>query len=441
MQVSLTKQWGEGMMSIKKIEVRKMLLEFSCSNHKSIKEEVKFSMIAGKDKTYEEYLKDFGNHRVLRSAVIYGANGSGKSNFLRAFSFMQELVTKSIYYQPGEKVWQVPHKLSTEETPSEYHIQFVKNDIRYAYGFSIKQNEVEEEYLYSFPKGKQVIIFERTKMSVQYGDKYKTTFNTVNKILKEILKENRLFLSCAASYSSIKEVEEVFLFFRNDIVVYNSTENNWEKYSAKLMQEDKQIRNLFLTILQALGADVKDIKVRLEELPLSGLPISLYSLEEQMLMQKKYIIDAKMVYDQFEVDLEDESDGIQRLFEMICPIIDILKNGKILLCDEIESSLHETIIFQLVQFFQSYEIEKFAQLIFSTHNTSLLNMDLFRRDQIWFTQLNEERATDLYSLVEVKNVRKFENLEKGYVSGKYGGIPILNKDFFKLLKDNTEDKG
>ena len=122
---------------------------------------------------------------------------------------------------------------------------------------------------------------------------------------------------------------------------------------------------------------------------------------------------------------------------MICPIIDILNQGKILICDELEASLHESVIFQIVQLFQHYQKDKFAQLIFSTHDTSLLDTDLVRRDQVWFTQLNtKERATDLYSLVEIKNVRKSENLEKEYVSGEYGAIPMLNKKFFHELEEN-----
>lgn len=122
-------------------EVSKMLLEFKCSNHRSIKEEVTFSMIAGSDNTSEERLKIFGNFKVLRSAIIYGANGSGKSNFINALSFVRELVSNSINYQPGQEVFQTPHKLSTEETPSEYKIQFVRKDVRYAYGFSVKKGK------------------------------------------------------------------------------------------------------------------------------------------------------------------------------------------------------------------------------------------------------------------------------------------------------------
>ena len=154
-------------------EVTKMLLEFKCSNHRSIKEKVSFSMIAGSDNTSEELLKKFGNFRILRSAIIYGANGSGKSNFINALAFMCELVNSSINYQPGQEVFQACHKLSTMETPSEYSIQFVRNDIRYAYGFSVKKNVISDEYLYYFPKGRQVKIFERKEMELKPGDRYK----------------------------------------------------------------------------------------------------------------------------------------------------------------------------------------------------------------------------------------------------------------------------
>ena len=137
-----------------------------------------------------------------------------------------------------------------------------------------------------------------------------------------------------------------------------------------------------------------------------------------------------MVYDQFETDLmAEESAGIKKLFEVICPIIDIINNGKILVCDGIETSLHESIVYQIVKLFNEARKDLFAQLIFSTHDTSLLDTILFRRDQIWFAQLDAQRATDLYSLAEIKNVRKTENLEKGYISGKYGAIPVINTNF------------
>lgn len=412
-----------------------MLLEFKCSNHRSIKEKVTFSMIAGSDHTSEEFLKEFGNLRILRSAIIYGANGSGKSNFINALLFVRDLVSNSIHHQPGEEIFQSPHKLCPQDAPSEYEMQFVKNDIRYAYGFSVKQNQVQDEYLYYFPKGRQVKIFERNKMEIRPGDRYKGVFD----VSLETLKENRLFLSCAANYSKVEEIEDAFLFFHHDMVVYNPEVNNWTEYSINLMQNDAEVKNVFVEILQALGTGAKDVKVKLEKVKMSDLQRELKipdALKTLLGAREANKIEAKIVYDKFEVDLmAEESAGVKRLFQIICPMIDILNHGKILICDELESSLHEAVVFQIVQMFQHFRKDPFAQLIFSTHDTSLLDSDLFRRDQVWFTQLNAERATDLYSLVEIKNVRKNENLEKGYVSGKYGAIPMRNENFFRELGD------
>ncbi|MCI8799863.1 MAG: ATP-binding protein [Lachnospiraceae bacterium] len=417
-----------------------MLLEFRCSNHRSIKEEVRFSMIAGSDTTSEGLLKEFGNFRVLRSAVIYGANGSGKSNFINALAFVCSLVSNSIHYQPGQDIPQASHKLSSDEEPGEYYIQFEKNDIRYAYGFSIKKKMIQDEYLYYFPKGRQVKIFERRGMEVKPGDRYRTALD----VSLGILKENRLFLSCAANYSNVKEIEEAFMFFSRDMVVYNPEINNWTEYSVELMQKSHGLRKVFVDILQALGTGIKDVKVKLEKMKLADLPQERQIpdvIKSLLGAQEGVGIEAKVIYDQFEVDLTEESAGIKRLFQMVCPIIDILHHGRILICDELESSLHESVIYQIIQLFQNYEKDKFAQLIFSTHDTGLLDTDLFRRDQIWFTQLNSERATDLYSLVEIRNVRKTENLGKGYMSGKYGAIPMLNQSFFQTLEESGEVVG
>lgn len=417
-----------------------MLLEFRCSNFKSIKEEIRFSMIAGKDDTSEELLKVYNNFRVLRSAVIYGANGSGKSNFINALLFMCNLVQTSISYQPGQKIPQAAHKLSEKEKPSTFDIQFIRKNVRYAYGFSIEGGVITEEYLYYFPNGRQVKIFERDRMNIQPGNRYKSSFDVS---IKDVLKENRLFLSCAANYSNVRELEEAFLFFTTDIVIYNPSMNNWTEYSIRLMQDNPSIKEEFLQMLNALDTGIQDVKLKVEKVKFTDLKRDLQLPDNLMGLipeQEGNRIEAKVVYDQFEIDLlSEESSGIKRLFEIICPMIDILNTGKVLICDELEASLHEAVIYKIVQLFQNYKKDIFAQLIFSTHDTSLLNRELFRRDQVWFTQLNKDRATDLYSLVEIKDVRKSENLAKGYVSGKYGAIPMLNHVFFqKAGKDGEE---
>jgi AAA15 family ATPase/GTPase len=141
-------------------------------------------------------------------------------------------------------------------------------------------------------------------------------------------------------------------------------------------------------------------------------------------------------YEKFIIDLSYESNGIKKLFEILCPIIDILLKGKILVWDEIETSLHPNIVLQIIELFKYTRRKEFAQLIFSTHNTFLLDLNLFRRDQIWFTELKpSDRSTDLYSLSALKNVRKDENIRKGYISGKYGAIPMLNNNLANVLDE------
>jgi len=434
MQIQLTKQLYGGII-MSDWEMYAMLLQFSCSNFKSIKEKITFSFLASKDDTYEDELKTFLNHKVLRSAVVYGPNGSGKSNFLNSIGFMKGLIINSINNQPGDLIPQFGHKLNTEDIPTTFNIQFVKNDIRYAYGFSIKNKLVDEEYLYYFPKGRQVKIFERKNNDVKPGDKYKASFE----LSLDVLKENRLFLSCAANYTNIPEIEQAFLFFKEDIVIYNSEMNNWIEYSMKSIQENEGNKKIFLNILNSLGTGIKDINSKFEKtnVKVTDLPQDMPEVLKSIFVGEANRLNVEVIYDNFTTDLmTEESTGVQKLFEVICPIIDIINNGKILICDEIETSLHESIVWEIVSLFKKARMDKFAQILFTTHDTSLLDSKLFRRDQIWFTELDSNRATDLYSLAEIKNVRKTENLRNGYMLGKYRAMPMKSQNIYSLFNDD-----
>lgn len=416
-------------------EMNSMLLQFSCSNFKSIREKITFSFLASKDDTYEDELKIFLNHKVLKSAVVYGPNGSGKSNFLNSIGFMTGLIINSINNQPGDLIPQFGHKLNTEDVPTIFDVQFVKNDIRYAYGFSIKNKLVDEEYLYYFPKGRQVKIFERKNNDVKPGDKYKTSFE----LSLDVLKENRLFLSCTANYTNITEIEQAFLFFKEDIVIYNSNMNNWIEYSMRSIQENEENKKIFLNILNSLGTGIKDIDSKFEKtnIKVTDLPKDMPEVLKSVFVGEANRLNVKVIYDDFTTDLmTEESTGVQKLFEVICPIIDIINNGKILICDEIETSLHESIVWEIVSLFKKARMDKFAQILFTTHDTSLLDSKLFRRDQIWFTELDSSRATDLYSLAEIKNVRKTENLRNGYMLGKYRAMPMKSQNIYSLFDND-----
>ena len=223
-----------------------MLLEFSCSNHKSIREKVFFSTLAGTDTTYEDKIYNFDGLRVLKSAVLYGANGSGKSNFIDAISFVKYLVTNSVSNAPGQGIGQLPHKLEGFKKESVYKIQFVSNKVRYAYSFSIKDMIVIDEYLYYFPNGRQTKIFERSYEEFSAGSKFRGRLNTC----KDVLKPNRLLLSCAVNFSSVEEVAEAYRFFDDELVIYKpGNEDNWMNYSLYQIYKDKKIKVLICTVV------------------------------------------------------------------------------------------------------------------------------------------------------------------------------------------------
>lgn len=414
-----------------------MLLEFSCSNHKSIREEIVFSALAGKDTAHEEKLNTFGTLKVLKSAIIYGANGSGKSNFVSAVEFMKKLVMDSINHQPGQGIAQKPHKLSGYEADSKFSIQFVTDNVRYAYGFVLNKMLVTEEYLYYFPNNRQVKIFERQNDLFTTGSKFKGRLSNC----KNVLKSNRLLLSCAANFSSVSEIEKAFRFFVDDLVIYSTNNQpDWMHYSCQQINTIPRMKNTVLAFMRSLGIGLKDIVVTINKKALQESEIPPFLSDEFKKNLLESTIDeirAKLVYDDFETDLiKEESTGIQKLFAFLCPLIDIIINGKVLICDELEANLHESIIYNLVKLFVDLETNSFPQIFFTTHDTSILSLDLFRRDQIWFTELSKEgRSTNLYSLAEIKNVRKDENVGKGYISGRYGAIPMLNIDFANIVSE------
>ena len=415
-----------------------MLLEFSCSNHRSIRDEILFSAIAGSDKTHAENIEKAADVEVLKSSVIYGANGSGKSNFIDAIAFVKNLVSNSINHQPGQGILQVPHKLEGYERKSNYKIQFVVDAIRYAFGFSLRNMLVVEEYLYYFPNGRQTKIFERDGEEYSAGRNFRNRFNSC----KDVLKPNRLMLSCAANFSSVDEVTAAYRFFNDELVIYNSgNQENWMNYSLHQINTNEKVKATVLKFLDALGTGIKDIYVDIkkEDLDVSHLPPFLSDEFKKILLQEKIdAISAKVLYEGFETDLiSEESTGIKKLFGILCPFIDIIANGKVLVCDELESNLHESLLFGLVKQFVNTRGSKPAQLIFTTHETGLLNLDLFRRDQIWFTEnKSADRSTDLFSLTEIRNVRKDENFGKGYIAGKYGAIPMLNLNFANVISSD-----
>mgnify|MGYP000495923097 FL=1 len=387
-----------------------MLLEFSCSNFKSIKEKVTFSAIATDNIKNEKYLKKFDDFRVLHTSVIYGPNGAGKSNIFKGIGFMRDLVIKSRENRPGEVLKQPTHKMAHDKK-SEFNMQYIINDIRYAYGFVLKDNLVDEEYLYYFEDKNAMNVFEREEGKVCLGEKFEE-----NKVLLEIIEnkidDNKLLLSCLGDKSDIFEINNAFLFFKEYLVIQNSDVKTERKNCIKVMMESEKMRELIISVFREFDSDIKDIKIESSGENLDDKDIRI-----------------KFVYDEFETDLyKEESTGINKLFDLVLPIIESFINGKVMIVDEIELNLHRNIAYKIISLFNTHLPNSSAQLIFTSHDISLLSLNLFRNDQIWFVQLGKDRATELYSLVEIKNIRADENIAKGYIMGRYGAVPSFKND-------------
>lgn len=417
-----------------------MIIQFSCRNYKSIKEEITLSMLASKDSTYEETLYKFNDKiRILPSVSIYGANGAGKTNIINALGYINFLVGNSIKFQHGDNLPFFPHKLNENDENTSMEIQFIKNNNRYAYGFKINNTNIVEEFLYHFPKGKQARIFERVNEDYRFNSSYNKEFNE----LKESkTKSNRLFLSTAASWSNLNEIIEPFIFLKDDLIVNENLENNsWLHYTIDKISKDKNTKELFLNLLKDLNIGISgiDSKTNVKRFKPEDLPNEIPE-EIKMLISKGDAIESRvnLIYGNMKIDLPDESRGIQKIFEIGGPILDVLLQGKVLVFDELETSLHPTLVVHLIKLFRNPQINRNnAQIIFTTHDTNLLDLEIFRRDQIWLAEKNlDDYGTDLYSLSNLKDIRKDENVEKGYIRGKYGAVPFIGNSLITNWLDN-----
>ena len=415
-----------------------MILEYRCSNYKSIKDEVLFSMSASSDTEHSDKLIDFKKLKINKATAIYGANGSGKSSLLESCLFLTSLVSNKPS-QPGDKILVIPHALSAIDEPTEFLIHFERKGIRYVYGISVTEDRVEKEFLYHFKVGRKAKIFDRVGEEYTFGTKYKSD---LNKALS-FQKENRVFLNTAANFTNNEDITNAFLFFKEDLVVNSpSFMNNWREYSFNMINKNPEFKKKVVTAFNNLGIDIKDIKTESFNIPLhdelvENIPADIKEIIKSSMGEEKTLYLKKVLFDYgiFSVDIDRESTGIKRLFEVLCPLIDIIENDRVLLWDEIEMGLHSSILDTLIKIFLNEKDSK-AQLIFTTHDISLLNLDNLRRDQIWFTELDkEERKTDLYSLFDFKNIRKTDNISKNYIEGRYGAIPFIKTNLQSIQEE------
>lgn len=418
-----------------------MLLQFTVENFSSIKDKVFLSLEPSKTKLHPENLIRKNNHTAVNVIAIYGANAAGKSNLFKAITTALIMIRNSNNVQVTDRLPVVPFKFDRESKnkPTSFEFTFIAKDgKKYIYGFSATTEKIVEEYLYYYNSAKPTLIFdisngEEPKFTRGYKTKLETAFqmNTANK----------LFLSTATSWN-VECTKVPFEWLVESIDTFTEVMNlsgvAFEKYRT---DETKEYIHFTQDLLKQADINISSINVDAREVAQNNpLPIQIMVQGKILPPNEGKYYDVEVTTghtvlnpdgekEEYSLTLQEESLGTQQLF-FYGPILkDAFERGKTIILDEIDKSMHPSLVKMIVNFFRNPEINKNgAQLIVTTHETALLSLDMFRRDQIYFTEKNGKTGvTDLYSLDEF-SVRKTENIEKGYLLGRYGAIPFLQTE-------------
>lgn len=433
-----------------------MLIEFQVKNFLSFKETVTFSMVASDIDSQDENLDENNVFSVneelnlLKTTAIYGANASGKSNLAKAFNFMRNFVINSSKeMQITDSIEVEAFRLSTEtETkPSFFQVVFWLKKRIYRYGFEVSKKKVIKEWLFSTPKIQEYRLFERNNNQFKVSPR----FFKEGLGLEDKTKPNSLFLSVLAQFNG-KISTEIVKWFAHCNVIFSLGENNffYRKVTLELFK-NSAIKQDSVKLIKELDLSIKDIDIVVEKISFDNIPTGISDdLTSMILSSKSEISNIQTTHEKYDnkgkvigfkqLDLEEnESEGTKKLFYLSAILLFALRNSQILVIDELDARLHPIITYKIIELFNSKKYNpKSAQLIFMTHDTNLLNPNLFgnrllRRDQVWFTEKNSQGATDLYSLVEY-DIREDAPFEKDYIRGKYGAIPFIG-NFQELLSN------
>ena len=401
-----------------------MLVQFSCSNFRSFRDSFTIDMYAEKESTISSAICS-GSITVYPSAVFYGANGSGKSNVLKAFAMMRRLIlNKDKIMQSTDVLPMDRFKLSEESSigSSAFDVSFFHRGKRYKYGFEYDEKVVYSEYLYVYESVRRTIVFEYDK-AVDNGKIRITKYKDLKGISHL---ENSLFL-VEADRAGNSEVKSVLDWFKSINVIDNSFSVFYSTYWEKM--NDPSMKDLFVSFIRDADTGINDFYTETQTIPFFDSDSS----GDSKTMDRVTIKTVHSVFDKnnaqtslIDFDLfREESFGTQKYFNIIGPVVNALMNGTVLFIDELDASLHPVLTRKIVSLFNGELNKKGAQLIFTSQDTNLLDQTLFDKEQIWFVEKDKFGASHLAALSEYKNVRKGQKIEKNYIMGKYGAIPYL----------------
>lgn len=440
-----------------------MLIRFSVENFMSFNERTELSLIPSKVRRHPEHVikaKSKNGISVLKTAIIYGANASGKSNLIKAMKHAQTLINSG--FKAGKKLPYNPFKLNSvsEVAPSRFEFEVKIGESNYAYGFIVDDTNIHEEWLFEVNKINETCIFERKGEKFLFGD---IKFNSEEE--EQYLNftaigtpENRLFLNECKERNVYKQlpylnaIQETKQWFENKLnIVFPNTKHIGLEIE---MQKSEQTSKIFSRILESFDTGIKNLtlkEINPENDFLSGFPDELKSRLLDDLDDGATVLIAGPRNERFQIskdkngdvkvsklmtshlnekgkerlfDLNEESDGTQRLLDIALGLIDVFSEEKVYIIDELDRSLHPDITTSILNSFLKNTADIHSQLIVTTHESNLLNQDLVRKDEVWFAQKNIKGDSTLYSLEEYQP--RFDNdIRRGYLSGRFGGVPIL----------------
>ena len=408
-----------------------MLVKFTVGNYMSFKDRVTIDMrTTAVHELPENIIKIIDDTELLKSVVIYGANASGKSNLIKAFYFARDFVVWSFKNVPaGEKIDVLGFVLNknTKEQPSFFEVVLNVNNTFYRYNFEVNSERVVQENLYLVQKTKEEQLFKRNSNGYEISKKFEEGNG-----IQEKTRDNCLFLSVVSQFngSISSEIVKFFKKFKvNSSIGYKAFYNR----TLARLEEDPTLKQDILKFINIADKEIKGFEIETKkEDEQANKPGLKETIRKIVYFAREVFNDKKELQGEVLFGLDYlESEGTRKMFALSIPIIDAIKNGEIIIIDELENHLHPLLLKYIIKLFNSYSNEK-AQLIIATHNLTCMNSECFRRDQIWFTEKNSFGESTLFSLVDYKTndnkkVRNDASYGKDYLLGKYGAVPYLNE--------------
>ena len=404
-----------------------MLLNFAVTNYRSIKERQVFSLMAVEGLPHEESLiRSKDNIPILPVALLFGANASGKSNILRAFGMMRQMVLNSVRLNPDDALDGYEPFLLDEESRgnnTEFEIEFIADagqnvELHYRYGFSFSGKIISEEWLYRQDRNTdEVELFMRTEGKVQINE---TKFPE-GKGKEDTLNGNRLFLSLIAQLNGVQSREVISWFSSGTFVTASQTEQYITLTSALLKRKEDPIKDGISHYADIAQRFLSNIDMGITELSIEEVSVALNKAvpeELKKILSKDGHTTLKVESTHNRYTKQGEIRGKE--------IFTTLWAGSLLVIDELDAKLHPLLTRAIVQLFTNPKINPHgAQLVFTTHDTNQLHLDYVRRDEIWFTEKSPVEATELYSHIEFKDFDPSMDITEQYVNGRYGAIPRI----------------